>query len=58
MPTAVAYSGPERRAFQRRQNADRRAMVRFELEKAPRRSGKDRRGRVTTEDIWSGRENF
>lgn len=37
------YRGPERRIKQRRENKDRREMIRFEPDKEPRRSGKDRR---------------
>jgi hypothetical protein len=44
------YAGkPERRKEQRRQSTDRREMLRFELEKEDRRSGKDRR-----QDFQSG----
>ena len=40
----TVYSGPERRVADRRSGAnDRREMVRYEINKAPRRSGKDRR---------------
>ena len=58
MSTAAAYSGPERRFIQRRKEADRRTMIRFELEKAPRRTEKDRRVSAKVRDIWAGRENF
>lgn len=38
------YNGPERRSGkERRQNSDRRDMIRFEPGKGDRRSGKDRR---------------
>jgi len=37
------YNGPENRVAQRRCGHDRRAMVRFELNKNDRRSGQDRR---------------
>ena len=38
------YVGPERRKnVERRQGHDRREMIRFELDKEDRRSGKDRR---------------
>jgi len=38
------YNGPERRSGkERRQNHDRREMIRFEPDKGDRRSGKDRR---------------
>ena len=37
----------ERRKQQRREAHDRRDMIRFELEKEERRSGKDRRSTVT-----------
>jgi hypothetical protein len=41
---AEAYRGPERRkSGERRQGHDRREMIRFELDKEDRRSGKDRR---------------
>ena len=40
----VRYLGPERRrGGERRQNHDRREMIRFEMTKEDRRSGKDRR---------------
>lgn len=39
----IHYSGPERRKMQRRQSDDRRDSIRLELDKPPRRSGKDRR---------------
>lgn len=46
---------PERRIQQRRQSVkDRRQMIRFELDKEPRRSGKDRR----VSDMWAGRDQF
>jgi len=46
---------PERRLIERRQSVkDRRQMIRFELDKAPRRSGKDRR----LTDMWAGRDQF
>ena len=38
------YIGPERRVADRRVNAtERRELVRYEINKSPRRSGKDRR---------------
>jgi hypothetical protein len=38
------YNGPERRKSQRRvAMSERREMVRYDLNKTPRRSGKDRR---------------
>lgn len=41
---SALYSGPERRVADRRSGVnDRREMVRYEINKAPRRSGKDRR---------------
>ncbi len=43
----------ERRRKQRRNQADRRGMVRFELDKEPRRTVKDRRKQ---QDIWTGRD--
>jgi len=49
------YAGPERRIAERRQSVkDRRQMIRFELDKEPRRGGKDRR----ISDLWVGREQF
>ena len=45
------YTGPERRVQQRRELKDRREMVRFELDKEPRRSGKDRR---ESAEVWKG----
>jgi len=40
----MRYMGPERRRnVERRQGHDRREMIRFELDKEDRRSGKDRR---------------
>jgi hypothetical protein len=44
------YQGPERRKFQRRQSEDRREGIRLELDKPPRRSGKDRRSH---EYLWN-----
>ena len=43
------YSGPERRRVQRRSGHDRRAMVRFELDKSDRRRLEDRR---KTTNVW------
>lgn len=37
----------DRRIAQRREAKDRRDMIRFEIEKDDRRTGKDRRGTVT-----------
>jgi hypothetical protein len=48
------YDGPERRIEQRRKIPDRRAMVRYEPEKHPRRSGRDRRN--VHKDIWEFRD--
>ncbi|TLX22028.1 hypothetical protein [Thermomonas fusca] len=39
----VGYTGPERRRGERRINAERREMIRFDLDRGERRSGKDRR---------------
>ena len=50
------YIGPERRVEQRRKQADRRAAIRFEPEKSPRRSGKDRR--INSTGVWDGRRGF
>lgn len=45
------YRGPERRSGkERRQQADRREMIRFEPDKPARRSGKDRRRRGGWDD--------
>ena len=49
------YTGPERRKGQRRKLVDRRECVRFEPDKAPRRSGKDRRR--STQDMWERRDD-
>lgn len=38
-----AYRGPDRRRRHRRESPDRRAQVRYEPDKAPRRCGADRR---------------
>ncbi len=47
------YSGPERRKGERRIGAlDRRELIRFEPDKAPRRSGHDRRG---PKSVWDKR---
>ena len=47
------YSGPERRKGERRVGAlDRRELIRFEPDKAPRRSGCDRRG---PKSVWDKR---
>lgn len=47
------YSGPERRKGERRTGAlDRRELLRFEPDRAPRRSGHDRRG---PKSVWDGR---
>jgi hypothetical protein len=43
----------ERRRKQRREQVDRRAMIRFEPDKEQRRSGKDRREQ---NDTWAGRD--
>jgi hypothetical protein len=43
------YNGPERRVAHRRCGHDRRAMVRFELDKPDRRQKEDRR---TTTNVW------
>ncbi len=48
------YTGPERRKSERRKNSDRRGAVRFELDKDPRRSGKDRRR--SEGDLWERRD--
>lgn len=48
------YTGPERRREQRRKLPDRRKMIRFEPDKDPRRSGKDRR--KTNQDLWDRRD--
>ena len=43
METTRTYRGPERRFRHRREMKDRRDLIRFEPEKIPRRSGRDRR---------------
>ncbi|MCG5509361.1 hypothetical protein [Ectothiorhodospira lacustris] len=48
------YTGPERRRGERRKQPDRREMIRFELEKDPRRSGRDRR--KDRRDLWERRD--
>lgn len=50
------YIGPERRIEQRRKNPDRRQAIRFEPDKEPRRSGRDRRNHGKS--VWDGREGF
>lgn len=50
------YIGHERRAEQRRLESDRRQAIRFEPDKNPRRSGKDRR--THGKSAWDGREGF
>lgn len=49
-----AYNGPERRKEERRKIPDRRQAIRFEPDKVPRRSGKDRR--KTGTDMWERRD--
>ena len=44
------YRGPDRRIRERREIKDRREMIRFELDKQPRRSGKA--------DVWNDRDKF
>lgn len=47
------YSGPDRRKGERRTGAlDRRELLRFEPDRAPRRCGHDRRG---PRSVWDGR---
>jgi hypothetical protein len=48
------YNGPERRKGERRKIPDRRAEIRFEPDKSPRRSKKDRR--KDNQDIWDRRD--
>ena len=50
------YIGPQRRAENRRKTTDRRAVIRFEPRKTPRRSGRDRR--MHDISVWDGREGF
>lgn len=52
---AGKYKGVERRLEQRRKASDRRRTIRFEINKTPRRSGKDRRS--VDKSIWDGRED-
>lgn len=47
-----AYIGLERRAAPRRTHADRRVMVRFELDRQDRRQTKDRRA---AKSVWDNR---
>jgi hypothetical protein len=48
------YSGPERRVRQRRKIPDRRALIRFELDREPRRISDGRRqGEI--DDPWKSR---
>lgn len=54
MDTTDADPHPERRRTQRRQQGDRRELIRFEPDKEPRRTGKDRR--KGDQDVWDGRE--
>lgn len=50
------YNGPERRKVQRRvSKGERREMVRYDLDKPPRRSGKDRRALHSWDSIPSSR---
>ena len=49
---APVYDGPERRAAQRRQEVERREMMRFEA-KSGRRSGNDRRRPA---GLWKDRD--
>ncbi len=48
------YDGPERRREQRRKMADRRKVVRFEMDKEPRRKKKGRRAEDL--DLWDRRD--
>lgn len=48
------YTGVERRRRERRSGHDRREMIRFEPDKADRRSHEDRR--KTNADIWKRRD--
>lgn len=50
------YQGPERRKEQRRKVKDRRAMVRFEPEKEPRRKNNGRRSEDGV-DLWDRRDS-
>ncbi len=47
----LPYTGPERRIEQRRKKADRRELIRFELDKGPRRRGNGRR-QGDMKDLW------
>jgi hypothetical protein len=49
------HAGSERRRGPRRKKNERREMVRFEPDKTPRRSGKDRR---KSKDLWKDRDKF
>lgn len=50
---AGKFTGVDRRKGERRKKKDRRDMLRFELEKEPRRKGKDRR----KNSPWDGRHD-
>lgn len=49
------YAGTERRLEQRRLSVDRREMIRYEIDRTPRRAGRDRRA---PSSVWDGRELF
>lgn len=50
----LPYTGPDRRHnVERREGHDRREMIRFELDKEDRRSGKDRR----RQDGWGKQQS-
>ena len=50
----TSYAGPERRKEQRRKNPDRRALIRFEAGKEPRRKNNGRRKGEAT-GLWGVR---
>ena len=52
MEMGKVYKGTERRYGHRRITKDRRDMIRFELDKQDRRSGKDRRA---ANNVWKYR---
>lgn len=53
---ATRYAGPERRRTHRREQTERRQMIRFEPNNPPRRSGRDRRRHGA--GVWEGRDRF
>lgn len=48
-----SYHGPERRAIERRTDADRRESIRFEVNSLDRRQQHSRREEDSTKDPWN-----